>query len=453
MLINSRTVAWQTGLAAVLAGSAVVLGGGGSPAPLSELALQCLTAVLVMLWIVTAQANTPLVRVHRDVWIIAGMVLILPILQLIPLPPAVWQSFKGRELQQAALALVDAQDTWRPLSLLPTRTFASLLAMVPAVVMLIMVASLKRGGRAAVVGVVSVMAALSLVIGAGQIAAGEGNAFRFYDQDIGFLNGFQANHNSTADVLMVAMLGVAATIREMSAYSQRWRPTPAYRLSLTFGACVLFCFGVFLTASRMGMMLLPVALLGVLWMVWPLLKFNRGTLVIIGWLALLLVVAAGYLAATNPVVVKVLSRFDFAGEYRPQIWRETLHAIGVYFPWGSGMGTFVPVYAAGELLETVGPTYANRAHNDLLELLLEGGVIGAMLLTGVVWTVLASARQAITKPPAGSPGQVVFAITVLGVIALHSQVDYPLRSMSLALVAAMCVGLLIPVVDTGRRRG
>ena len=220
--------------------------------------------------------------------------------------------------------------------------------------------------------------------------------------------------------MTICSLGVAATIREMSAYSQRWRPTPAYRLSLTFGACVLFCFGVFLTASRMGMMLLPVALLGVLWMVWPLLKFNRGTLVIIGWLALLLVVAAGYLAATNPVVVKVLSRFDFAGEYRPQIWRETLHAIGVYFPWGSGMGTFVPVYAAGELLETVGPTYANRAHNDLLELLLEGGVIGAMLLTGVVWTVLASARQAITKPPARTKSRAAVSCRAVGARSLFT---------------------------------
>src|SRR3546814_9710840 len=49
------------------------------------------------------------------------------------------------------------------------------------------------------------------------------------------------------------------------------------------------------------------------------------------------------------------------------------------------MGTFRPVFDAAERLEFVRPSYANRAHNDYLEYLLEAGVAGALL---VVWAMI-----------------------------------------------------------------
>jgi O-antigen ligase len=423
----------------------VVVGGGGSPAPIPEIILQCLAALALAAWIVLPKAEAPLFPVDRSVWTIALMTVILPIIQLVPLPPIIWHALSGREVEQAALALVGAQNNWQPWSMMPTRTFTSLLAILPALVMLVMAASLPRGGRALLVAVVTTMAAMSLIVGAGQMAGGEGNPFRFYVADTGFLNGFQANHNSTADILLIAMVGVATTAREYAEYRPRTRLTPAWRLGLVAASCALLSIGVFLTASRMGVALLPVAWLGVLWVVWPLLRFSRKGLAGLGLATLIALIAGLWLAAHNNVIGKVLGRFDFAGEYRLDIWRDTRYAIGQYFPWGTGMGSFVPVFQGAERLEAVGQTIPNRAHNDFLELLLEGGVFGAMLLAAITWTIGQAARKAINRAPAGSRGQVIFAITSLAVIALHSQVDYPLRSMSLAFIAAICVALLMPV--------
>ncbi|MEO7247578.1 MAG: O-antigen ligase family protein [Novosphingobium sp.] len=453
MQFADRSAARHTAFAAILLAAALGLGGGGSPAPMPEIALQCFSAVVVAVWLLTSRAAPPFVLVDRNAWIIAGLILFLPIVQLVPLPPPLWHALKGRELEQAALALVGAQDSWRPWSVLPARTVSSLLVMIPAVAMLIMASSLPRGGRAALVAVVAAMAVLSLVIGAGQMSGGFSNPLRFYSSETVYLNGFQANHNSTADVLLIGMVSFAASVREYAELRPRTGLIPAYRLGVIATITLILSFGVFLTASRMGMLLLPVAYAGVLWLVWPLLKFDRRALTMTGLTALLVLMTTTYLAINNHVIEHVLKRFDFVGEYRPQIWHDTLYAIGQYLPWGSGMGTFMPVFAAAERLEAVGATVPNRAHNDYLELLLEGGLFGAMLFAAVAVTVAAAARRALKRAPAGSKGQVVFAITTLAVIALHSQVDYPLRSMSLSFVAAICVGLLMPLPGKSEARG
>ncbi len=432
-------------VAAILAGAAVVLGGGGSPAPIPEIILQCLSALALAAWLVLPKAEAPIFPVDRRIWMIALMVVILPLVQLVPLPPVLWHAMNGREVERAALALVGADNSWQPWTMLPVRTFTSILAILPALVMMLMAASLPRGGRALLVAVIASMAFMSLIVGAGQMAGGQGNAFRFYEADLGFLNGFQANHNSAADILLIAMVGIAVTAREYAEYRSRTRLTPVWRLGLVAASCLLLSIGVFLTASRMGVVLLPVALLGVLWTVWPLLKFNRNWIAGLGIAALVIVVGVVWFAAHNNVIGRVLGRFDFANEYRRDIWRDTRYAIGQYFPWGTGMGSFVPVFQGAERLEAVGQTIPNRAHNDFLELLLEGGVFAAMLLSAIVWTIGQAARKAVSKAPAGSRGQVIFAITTLAVIALHSQVDYPLRSMSLAFIAAICVALLMPL--------
>ena len=48
----------------------------------------------------------------------------------------------------AALALVEAQDSWRPLSIAPNKTLASLLAMIPPLVLAWMVAQRSASERA-----------------------------------------------------------------------------------------------------------------------------------------------------------------------------------------------------------------------------------------------------------------------------------------------------------------
>ena len=136
---------WAAWLAAVLLALSIVLGGGGSPAPLLEVALQCCATLAAAAWLFANRDG--LGRVPARAWWLAGLIALLPALQLIPLPPALWQGLPGRADQRAALDLVAAGDSWRALTLSPPRTVASLLAALAAGLSLVMAASLGERGR------------------------------------------------------------------------------------------------------------------------------------------------------------------------------------------------------------------------------------------------------------------------------------------------------------------
>jgi exopolysaccharide production protein ExoQ len=195
-------------IAAVLLACSLVLGGGGSPAPLLELILQGLAALAAAIWIGSNPA--PFAQVPAAAWRIAALVAIIPVLHLIPLPTSWWQTLPGRSDQIAALELVGAADSWRPLSLSPPRTLASLLVALAALLSLVLVASLDQRARWRVIGVVAAGGVVTLLLGAAQLSGGPTSPLRFFDPEQIFLTGFQANHNSTADLLLVAMLAMAA---------------------------------------------------------------------------------------------------------------------------------------------------------------------------------------------------------------------------------------------------
>ena len=72
-------------------------------------------------------------------------------------------------------------------------------------------------------------------------------------------------------------------------------------------------------------------------------------------------------------------------------------------PVGSGMGTFVPVYAMFEKPEDVSLFYVNRAHNDLLEVWLETGVVGLIFMgLFAVWLVRVALGIWRKPPPDGA---------------------------------------------------
>jgi O-antigen ligase len=89
--------------------------------------------------------------------------------------------------------------------------------------------------------------------------------------------------------------------------------------------------------------------------------------------------------------------------------------------------------------------YVNHAHNDFLELLLEGGA-GAMVIFAVyVAMVIARAVQVYNRPLQR------LALLSIAVILLHSIVDYPLRTMAIAMTFAFFNVLFFS--DIGARPG
>lgn len=441
-----RSPAWP--LAIVLA-CTIVLGGGGSPAPLLELGLQIITAVIAAWWIFSER--TALSRVPASIWLVAMLIIGVHLIQLLPLPPGLWHALPGRADERAALALIGASDSWRPLSLSPARTLASLLAAFSALVLMAIAGSLTWTSRMQVVGVILAGGIATLLVGAAQLAGGAGSAFDFFAAGP-YLAGFQGNHNSTADVLLIAMLAAAALGR--TALGSLTRQPSAVQIALLATAVDgLFMLGVFFTGSRAGMVLIVPTLALQFLILASRSNLRIGTLAI-AFAAVGTITAIGaVLLRGNRAIAPILARFEFAGEFRPELWRDTIFAIGQFWPAGSGMGTFVPVLIAVERLEVVDPTLPNRAHNDFLELALTGGLPGIIVLLAVVLLLGRGAFRSIRpRGPARSGGQAVlslFSISVLAIIGLHSLVDYPLRSMALAGIAAVAAGMLFPARGAG----
>jgi O-antigen ligase len=116
-------------------------------------------------------------------------------------------------------------------------------------------------------------------------------------------------------------------------------------------------------------------------------------------------------------------------------------------PFGSGLGSFRDVYPLYERAAQVTTTYAVHAHNEYIELVLELGLPGVLLILLFVgwwayrvWRVWRSAEA--------GPFARAAAIASAAVL-IHSFVDFPLRTAAIAGCFGMCMALL---ADSGGAR-
>nr|WP_232843179.1 O-antigen ligase family protein [Allopontixanthobacter confluentis] len=459
---RNNPIMWAAGL--VLAVS-LVFGGGGSPNPWSEMVVQ-FAAGAVLLWLLLARSiarspartpgTTPAVilrparaKVSRSaMWLIA-IVLVVPAVQLVPLPPALWQAMPGRAPEIAALDLAGMAQSWRPWSVSPHLTLAGLLALVPPVMLFALTCMLGLQGQKMLLAIIVATGLAAVLLGALQVASG-GREFYLYSQvHTPWVTGFFANRNAAADFFLISGLAAAALLlppRPIPGDPQAHTVTGPVIIGLVVMVAVLMLATV-LTGSRTSIALILVALAAQAWLAIPLFRMVAGQN---GWapIARAVLIAAMVSAAIyvglrgNAEIAVVASRFGATTDFRSELWADTWYAIRQFWPWGAGIGTFVPVFVAGERLEVVDATMPNRAHNDYLEFLLETGVIAPFILAAITLILSRAAWHHWRAAPDRRP-LLVFAAGTLVLIALHSLVDYPLRNMALSAVAAVAAGLLV----------
>jgi len=441
--------AWLLALFVVFA---LVLGGGGSPNPSTEFMLEEIFVLFAIVWLWLpgqASADEPAAP-DRLALVLVAIPLIIPVVQLIPLPPSIWTALPGRENAVAALSLIGEQGAWRPISLSPRRTLSSLLAIVPAVFCLYAVSRLDTRERRLIIATIFAMAIATALLGAVQVTAG-GKGLNLYPQHhIGWVTGFQANRNATADVLLIGILALAALVAPYLVGTRHRRPLRLDRQTfamLAGGLAILLFIATVMTGSRTGTLLLIVA--GATAIV--VFAFSRDTARPLsrsfGLISLVVVLVAGLslaflILSDVSAVSRVTARFADMDSPRSEIWKDTWFALKQYWPVGFGLGGFEPAMLPAERLEVLVPAIPNRAHNDFLEIGLEAGFLGyaIVLAAGAVSIGLAwrSWRAAAEMRP-----QVIFGLGVLLVLALHSIVDYPLRSMALACLSGVAAGVLV----------
>lgn len=435
----------QTVLVALWVAVSMVLGGGGSPNPLSELALQAICAALFLVYL-ALERQAPSKPWPGQLLPIVGIVLALPVLQLVPLPPALWHALPGRALEQAALAQIGAADSWRAFSIAPHLTLASLLAILPPAMLALLVARQSQPGRRTVLAVIALVALASAVLGAAQMA-GPGDAFRLYPQtSLGWLSGFHANRNAAADVLLIGALAAGAW------FAGRPRRGTGDRPAIFLFAGVLFVLLVALlfTGSRAGIALLALVVPSLALM--PMLhgKPAARKIALFAAIAGVAILLAG-LALVNARLGLVAARFGMVQDYRLGLWQDSWTAMLAYWPWGSGVGTFVPAFLPHESLAAIDPTLPNRAHNEFLELAIEAGVAGLLALAVVGAAILRLFVRS-WRDPDQPRATTFFALQGFILIAVHGFVDYPLRNMAVASLAGIALGMLVPPAGETARR-
>jgi O-antigen ligase len=370
--------------------------------------------------------------------ILAGCFLV-GLIQLIPLPPALWTALPGRGPIVADLAAAGIAPGWAPISLKPQATVSALLALIPAAALFLSLRTLDQPGRRQLVLLILGVAVASAVIGGLQVVGGPESPLRFYavtnpEPAVGFFS--NRNHLAALFVCVVPF----ATLEALEAAARR--PAGRVRIALMLSLILLAAAGVAMTQSRAGALLLGLALLGGVAMAWRAgLAKGRGRLILAGGVLLLALAAV-----VAPVVFAgTFDRFEggLNGDLRLKAAQVAAGAAWTYAPFGAGLGSFVPVYMMHEIPASMQNTYINHAHDDWLELLVEAGLLAVAVMVAFVFWFGRLALRAWRRQRTSGGGGVRAASLVIGLLLAHSLVDYPLRSPAMMCVFALACGLML----------
>jgi O-antigen ligase len=299
------------------------------------------------------------------------------------------------------------------------------------------------------------LGAVALLLGYLQVAQGPASSLRFYSvtnptEPVGFF----ANRNHFAAHLYVTL--VLGSVWFASMASQLWRPGALNSRSLLWltGATVFLIAvvsGLALARSRAGIILAIAALGGILFMLLRQHNAKRAGSsayrTATGRLSIAAVLFAVLFAAQFGLG-GILSRFESSPieDLRLPLTGTAFETAFKSLPFGTGLGSFVPVYAAVEKPDHVLTQYANRAHNDLAEFLLETGLPGAVLLLAFLTWFLRRAYEVWLKPNLiDDDSQLLLqrsATLIVSLLLLHSLADYPLRTTAMSAMFAFFCGIL-----------
>jgi O-antigen ligase len=203
------------------------------------------------------------------------------------------------------------------------------------------------------------------------------------------------------------------------------------------------------TGSRAGLMLLGLALIATIFAFRGHLLPPRDSsprtklMVLLAALGCLIAIAVMAVWLSRAEAWERLLDIEIEDENRLSNLGTLLEMAQAYFPFGSGFGSFDPLFRYFEPDSELQLFYLNHAHNDLVELLITGGLGGALILIGfLAWIAIRAA--AVLRAPAALPIQACAraGVIVIVILLLSSLVDYPLRTPLLALLFALSAGLI-----------
>jgi O-antigen ligase len=289
---------------------------------------------------------------------------------------------------------------------------------------------------------------LGVFVGAIQVAGGpESSAYLYSIHSAGAV-GFFANQNHMATLLLVGIPMAAGLI--VSTKSDR-RKTSIATLGVGAALLVLILVGIGLTASRAAIILsVPVIVASAT--LFPKVARWRGIALAVAVLGL---IGAVVIVATNPIGATTTDTMDQPSS-RIEIWTTSEAAIRDNLAVGTGLGSFEKVYHRYEDPTRITHSFINHAHNDYLELVVELGAAGLLLIIAfLAWWLIAVVK--IWTSTLSSPLARASTIATAAILA-HSAVDFPIRTQAISAIFAACIAIMArtlsaaPAIKPGEMR-
>lgn len=378
----------------------------------------------------------------RPVLLLILAAIALPMLQLVPLPPALWQALPGRQI----LLIPGEAVPWRPLTMTPGATRNALFSLVVPVTMFALLVSADPRVNRWMPGMLLTMIGAAVILGLLQFS-GAGFNSPFLNDTPGIVSSIFANRNHFALFLAIGCL-IAPVWAFLNRDALRWRGP------LAAGLVLLFELTILATGSRSGMLLGGLALALALVLVGRRLRrrLRGGPSWLLPALAVLaIIIVAGFVmlsfAADRADAINRLIALESDQDMRSRAMPTLLSMIGLYFPFGSGLGGFDPVFRIHEPFALLKLTYFNQAHNDFLGILLDAGIFGvAVLAAAIMWWLVSTIRVWRSDNDGALLGRLGSAIIFL--ILAASVTDYPARTptfMAAIVIAAVWLARARPI--------
>lgn len=400
---------------------AALLGGASADASLHNLVLQIFCLLILAYSLLRFRWRGAVVGDQMTIWLVLFFVASV-LVQTIPLPESIWSELPGRTPIAAGLDQLGLRSSWLPISVNPQGTVTAIQAILVAATVMLLAGRLPKLPARQVSLAICGLAVVSVLVGAYQVRAGSDSALYLHSfTNWGLAVGFFANANHLANLLLISLPLAAVLVATLPDK----RLTLGVRAAILAGYSLCLAGGIYLTSSNAGLaMWLPATGASFLLLV-PALRPSLAGALGAGLLTVALVGLVAWQTGLMPVALS--ENLSDAPGSRFSMAHTTWTAAKAFWPLGSGLGTFELVYPLFEDPAVVTATYANHAHNDYLELVLEFGAAGVLLVIGVLtwWGMRTVEAWRAPGPDAVWPRA---ASIVLAIVIVHSLVDYPLRT-------------------------
>lgn len=379
-------------------------------------------------------------------WLI--VLALIPVGYLIPLPIAP----ASADLYSQVLQVVGVESTWRPLAVVPAQAERSGYALIPPLAIFFAVMILHHRLIPALILVAVCVAAGEAILGVLQYLGGPSSVLRFGithypDSAIGTY----PNRNHLAGLLEMALPVALALMVSAGPASVGFSRFPLQFLGafarrrdiqrwVAMFVVIALLVGLILTRSRMGVALAVVGILISLLVFVRAGGWSRAAVRPVAW-----AVGVGVVVLVMLGLIPILMRFvtlDPLHDVRWSVFARTMELAGIFFPFGSGPGSFSLVFPR---VQSADLRYVvNHAHNDYLEWLVEAGLFALVLIVifGMLfiqrWWYLW--RRCDSQPETSTLVQLAAGVSLV-LLALHSLVDFNLRIPANQLYFAFWAGI------------